>query len=123
LVTAPLTDGLILPGITRDSVLCLARQMQDLKVTERYVGMEEVRKATKEKRVRSFSLQIIFHGAAERPRNRIHEIFGTGTACVVMPVGRILYKNKDANYDELVIPSMSDKTSLMQKFYDAIVDI
>jgi branched-chain amino acid aminotransferase len=45
LVTPPL-DGLILPGIFRDSVLCLARQAAEtdksLTVSERVITMDEV---------------------------------------------------------------------------------
>lgn len=55
LVTAPLYDGIILPGVTRDSILHLGRQMNDVKVTERYVQIGEVRRAIKEERVGSAS--------------------------------------------------------------------
>lgn len=41
LVTPPL-NGLILPGVTRDSVLKLARGFGDMKVSERPLRFEEV---------------------------------------------------------------------------------
>lgn len=40
-----------MPGITRDSILHLGRQMDDIKVTERYVQIGEIQKAIKEGRV------------------------------------------------------------------------
>ncbi|MCP9265755.1 Branched-chain-amino-acid aminotransferase [Dirofilaria immitis] len=95
LVTAPLYDGIILPGITRDSILHLGRQMHDIKVTERYVQMEEM-----------------------------YEMFGTGTACVVSPVDRILYKNPSTgDFEEMTIPTITHKPNLMQKLYQTVVDI
>ena len=45
-MTAPLTRGDILHGVTRDSVLHLARSdpaYSDLEVSERYLTMQEVR--------------------------------------------------------------------------------
>jgi branched-subunit amino acid aminotransferase/4-amino-4-deoxychorismate lyase len=50
LVTAPL-DGTILPGVTRDSVLNLARSWGEFKVTERVVTMGEFVRALEAKRV------------------------------------------------------------------------
>lgn len=52
LVTPPL-NGLILPGIVRDSVLHLARQWGDCKVTEKTITMDQVCKLIKEERVSS----------------------------------------------------------------------
>jgi branched-subunit amino acid aminotransferase/4-amino-4-deoxychorismate lyase len=45
LVTPPLT-GTILPGITRDSILTLARQWGDCEVQERPVTIAEVREVS-----------------------------------------------------------------------------
>lgn len=51
-------------------------------------------------------------------------MFGTGTACVVSPIGKILYHNRKTNaYEELLIPTMSHKPNIMQRCYDAITDI
>jgi branched-chain amino acid aminotransferase len=41
LVTPPL-DGFVLPGVTRDSVLKLARGFEDMKVSERSLRFDEV---------------------------------------------------------------------------------
>jgi len=51
LVTPPL-DGTILPGVTRQSILELARQWNEFKVSERTLTMPELAQAVKEKRVR-----------------------------------------------------------------------
>ena len=70
LVTPPI-DGTILPGVTRDSVLVLARErLQGLvQVSEREITMSEVARASDE--------------------GRLKEIFGTGTAAVILPVRTI----------------------------------
>jgi branched-chain amino acid aminotransferase len=56
LVTAPLTRGDILPGITRQSILELAREWKDqqIEVSERWITMPEIAEAEKQGRV-SFS--------------------------------------------------------------------
>ena len=51
LVTPPL-DGLILPGVTRLSLLELAREWKEFRVVERTVTMAEVIEAHEENRVR-----------------------------------------------------------------------
>lgn len=48
--TPPLS-GLILPGITRDSILQLARQWGKFKVTEEQFTMHDVQRLAKEERV------------------------------------------------------------------------
>ncbi len=70
LLTKPL-DGSILPGITRDCILTLARDA-GLKVTERNFGVEE-----------------LLHRA---PRG---EAALTGTAAVLTPVGTLLYDGRE----------------------------
>jgi len=74
LITATLEDGLILPGVTRDSILELARQETDLKVTEGHWTMPELVEALAE--------------------GRVLEIFGTGTAAIITPVDKIIYQDK-----------------------------
>jgi len=75
LVTAPLSSGTILPGVTRDSVLNLARSWNEFEVSERVYTMHEVIDAIKS--------------------GRIIEAFGTGTAAVVSPVKNIHFKDVD----------------------------
>jgi len=72
LITPPLT-GSILPGITRDSVLHLTRDW-GLKVSEKRISIEEV--------------------LAANEKGNLQEIFGTGTAAVISPVGELNYKGQ-----------------------------
>eukprot|EP00218_Dolichomastix_sp_CCMP3274_P004282 CAMPEP_0170156404 /NCGR_PEP_ID=MMETSP0033_2-20121228/63067_1 /TAXON_ID=195969 /ORGANISM="Dolichomastix tenuilepis, Strain CCMP3274" /LENGTH=343 /DNA_ID=CAMNT_0010393757 /DNA_START=69 /DNA_END=1100 /DNA_ORIENTATION=+ len=73
LATPPL-DGTILPGVTRDSVLALARESKDFSVSEREIGLEEVWTAASE--------------------GRLLEMFGTGTAAVVQQISCICREGK-----------------------------
>ncbi|TFK19892.1 branched-chain amino acid aminotransferase II [Coprinopsis marcescibilis] len=93
LVTPPL-DGMILPGVTRNSVLSLARQHstgeytvaelpEKIKVSERPVTMAEVKEASE--------------------NGTLVEMFGAGTAAVISPVDRIGYLGKD-----VLIPTGKD---------------
>jgi len=95
LVTPPLT-GSILPGVTRDSVIELARHW-GLKVTERLISITEV--------------------IDEIKTGNLKEIFGTGTAAVISPVGEISYKG------ELFQIQDGDVGEWSQKLYDEIVAI
>lgn len=85
MVTPPL-DGLILPGVTRDSVLALARDHasgkrpvsglpSNLVVEERDVTMAEIKSAVQ--------------------KGELVELFGTGTAAIISPVDRIGYLGED----------------------------
>ena len=51
LVTPPIEQGVILPGVTRDSLLTLAREWNEFKVTERTIKMSELVDALDEGRV------------------------------------------------------------------------
>lgn len=52
------------------------------------------------------------------------EMFGAGTACVVSPVGNIVYKNRAKGvYEDLRIPTMENSPNLMQRFFETITDI
>jgi branched-chain amino acid aminotransferase len=95
IITPPLT-GTILPGVTRDSSLALMRKW-GLKVSERQVSIDEVVEA---------------HG-----RGRLDEVWGTGTAAVISPVGELAYKGR-----KMVING-GKIGPLTQRLYDAIVAI
>ncbi|KAI9193384.1 aminotransferase [Polychytrium aggregatum] len=102
LITPPL-DGTILPGVTRDSILTLAREWNQFKVTERPITMSELAKGVKE--------------------GRVLEMFGAGTAAIVSPIKNINYKGED-----LAIPlDPKDPTSQAgpwtKKFADVIMGI
>jgi len=76
LITAPL-DGTILEGVTRDSVLSLARERlapQGWNIVERKYTMQELDEAASE--------------------GRLVEAFGAGTAAIVSPVRSISWKGK-----------------------------
>jgi branched-chain amino acid aminotransferase len=73
LITAPLM-GTILPGVTRDSVIQLAKSW-GVKVVERRLSMDEV-------------MAAITDGT-------LREAFASGTAAIVSPVGQIRYRGKE----------------------------
>ncbi|XP_071522471.1 branched-chain-amino-acid aminotransferase, cytosolic isoform X5 [Panulirus ornatus] len=97
LVTPPL-DGLILPGVTRDSLLSLGRKWNEFRVSERDITMAELIQAHSE--------------------GKLLEVFGAGTAAVVTPVGEIHYEDKI-----IKIPTMEHDYPLTQRFFDTIKDI
>ena len=76
LVTPPL-DGTVLPGVTRASVLELARERLP---TERYEVAE-----------RPITIREV---AAAAEEGRLKEVFGTGTAVVIAPVRSIGWRRQ-----------------------------
>jgi branched-chain amino acid aminotransferase len=102
LVTPPL-DGTILPGVTRQSILELAREWNEFKVAERPVTMPEVTKAIQE--------------------GRLIEMFGSGTAAIVSPIKKINYKGED--YKIPLDPKDKDAQAgpLTKRFADTIMGI
>ncbi len=96
LITPPLSQGSILAGITRDSVLHLAGSL-GIKASERSISIDEVFAA---------------HG-----EGRLKEVFGTGTAAVISPVGVLHYKGETITINNNEIGPMA------QKFYDLITGI
>lgn len=97
LVTAPL-NGLILPGITRLSILQLAKEWNEFKVSERVITMGELITLSKEE--------------------RLLEVFGSGTACVVTPVSSIHYQG-----DEIKIPTTQTDNPIYKKILHTLTDI
>ncbi|KAI1888140.1 hypothetical protein AGOR_G00181970 [Albula goreensis] len=97
LATPPL-DGIILPGITRQSILELTRKWGVFKVSERHLTMADLQCALKE--------------------NRVKEMFGSGTACVVSPVDRVLYQGENLN-----IPCLGDFPPLASRLLKELSDI
>src|SRR5262249_59837887 len=92
----PRLSGHILAGVTRDSALTLMREC-GLRVSERPITIDEV--------------------AAAARKSTLEEVWGTGTAAVISPVGELAYKG-----EQLVINGGRIGT-LTQKLYDAIVGI
>lgn len=94
-ITPPLA-GTILDGVTRNSALTLMRDW-GMKVSERAIGIDEVMRAGRD--------------------GTLKEMWGTGTAAVVSPVGTLGYKGEDVTIN-------GDETGeLTQRLYDAIVGI
>ncbi len=92
----PMLSGSILPGITRASVIALGKQF-GLKVTERKISIDEV---------------VDAHAAGT-----LQEIFGSGTAAVISPVGELKYG------DQIISVGDGSVGPLAQKLYDAIQGI
>ncbi|KAI9499084.1 aminotransferase [Zychaea mexicana] len=102
LATPPL-DGSILPGVTRDSILSLAREWNEFKVTERKMTMPELRDAVKD--------------------GRVVEMFGAGTACIVTPVKAVEYMGEDLNIPLDPNDSTSQAGPITKRINEAIMDI
>src|SRR5499425_2682735 len=94
-LTPPLT-GTILPGVTRDSAIALMRKW-GLKVSERQISIDDVVHAHR--------------------RGTLKEVWGTGTAAVISPVGELAYKGERMVINDGAIGPLT------QKLYDAIVGI
>jgi branched-chain amino acid aminotransferase len=94
-ITPPLA-GTILAGVTRDSVLTLLREWK-VPVAERPITIDEVVQAA--------------HAGTLR------EVFGTGTAAVISPVGELAYKG------ERIVVHGGRIGELTQKLYDTIVGV
>src|SRR3989475_4129924 len=73
IITPPLSQGTILPGVTRDSVLTLARE-RGLRVSERAISIDDVARAA--------------HGGALR------EGWGTGAGAGISPAGGLAHKGE-----------------------------
>jgi branched-chain amino acid aminotransferase len=94
-VTPPLS-GTILAGVTRDSALTLMRDW-GLRVSERPVTIDEVASAAR--------------------KGTLQEVWGTGTAAVISPVGELAYQG------ERIVVNEGKIGKLTQRLYDAIVGI
>ncbi|XP_053685839.1 branched-chain-amino-acid aminotransferase, cytosolic [Sabethes cyaneus] len=97
LVTPPL-DGLILPGITRDSVLRLCREWGEFEVKEEKFTMPQVRQLAQ--------------------KGRLLELFGAGTATVISPIEWIAYEGEDIH-----VPTESQESPVYRRLYDTLTGI
>ena len=87
-LVTPELNGSILSGITRDSVLALAKSW-GVKVSERKISIDEV---------------ISAHEAG-----KLQEIFGSGTAAVISPVGQLKYGGKVITLGDGGVGPLSEK--------------
>ena len=95
-VITPALNGSILPGITRNSVLELCRSW-GYPVEERKISADELIEAQK--------------------NGTLEECWGTGTAAVISPVGKLRY------VDEVMTINGGSIGELSQKLYDTITGI
>ena len=96
----PNTTVSAVPGVTRNSILELARKWGEFDVSESVYTMREVQAAVKE--------------------GRVIEVFGAGTAAVVAPVNGIGYMDQN-----LEIPCGPDGKAgaLTRRLFDSLSDI
>ncbi|MFH2045695.1 MAG: branched-chain amino acid aminotransferase [Pseudomonadota bacterium] len=95
-IITPALNGSILSGITRDSVIALSRSW-GLKTTERRITIDEVMQA---------------HAAG-----KLKEVFGSGTAAVISPVGELKYG------DKIITVSDAKVGPIANKLFKALTDI
>ncbi|MBQ3226214.1 MAG: branched-chain amino acid aminotransferase [Clostridia bacterium] len=95
-IITPALNGSILAGITRDSSIQILRSW-GLKVTERKLGIQEVYDAHK--------------------AGKLEEVFGTGTAAVISPVGELNWGGNIISINNGEIGEIS------AKLYDTITGI
>jgi branched-chain amino acid aminotransferase len=95
-IITPELNGSILPGVTRKSVLELAKHWNE-KVSERKISIDELIRA---------------HASGS-----LKEVFGAGTAAVISPVGQIKYN------DQVITINDNQTGPVAKKYYQAITDI
>ena len=95
-IVTPMLNGSILPGITRNSVLELCRSW-GMDVEERKISVDELLEAQKS--------------------GKLEECFGTGTAAVISPVGKLSYK------DDVMVIGGGEIGPVSQKIYDTVTGI
>jgi branched-chain amino acid aminotransferase len=96
IVTPTLEQGSILPGVTRETILTLAKE-KGIKASERRIRISEVFDA--------------------HERGELKEVFGTGTAAIISPVGRLNYKGKE------IIINNNEIGPIAHDMYETIVGI
>ena len=95
-VVTPQLNGSILPGVTRASVIELCKEWR-IPVEERRISIDEIAEAHKD--------------------GTLEEVFGTGTAAVISPVGHLRWQDHMMQVQDGKIGPIS------QKLYDTITGI
>jgi len=95
-IVTPMLNGSILPGITRDSVIHLCKSW-GMTVEERKVSVDELIEAQK--------------------NGKLEEVFGSGTAAVISPVGKLRYM------DDVMTIGDGGIGPVSQKLYDTVTGI
>ena len=95
-VVTPMLNGSILPGVTRNSVIEMCKHL-GYEVEERKISVDELVAAAKD--------------------GSLEEVYGTGTAAVISPVGKLRYK------DDVMVIGDGNIGELSQKLYDTLTGI
>ncbi len=95
-VVTPQLNGSILPGVTRDSVITMCKSW-GLNVLEKRISIDEIYNAYLD--------------------GSLKEVWGTGTAAVICPVGKLLWGDKEMQVQDGSIGTLS------QKLYDTLTGI
>ncbi|MBE5947852.1 MAG: branched-chain amino acid aminotransferase [Lachnospiraceae bacterium] len=95
-VITPALNGSILPGVTRNSVVALCKKW-GVPVEERRISIQEIYEAHKS--------------------GKLEEVFGTGTAAVISPVGTLRWEDHIMQVQDGGIGEFS------QRFYDTVTGI
>lgn len=95
-IVTPMLNGSILPGITRNSVIEVCKSW-GYEVLERKISVDELIEAQKS--------------------GKLEECFGTGTAAVISPVGKLRYK------DDVMTINGNKIGEVSQRLYDTITGI
>lgn len=95
-IVTPMLNGSILPGVTRNSVIEMCKHL-GYEVEERKISVDELVAAAKD--------------------GSLEEVYGTGTAAVISPVGKLRYK------DDVMVIGDGNIGELSQKLYDTLTGI
>ena len=95
-IITPDLKGTILPGITRDSIIKIAKDL-GYTVEERPISIDEIIDASKD--------------------GRLDEAFASGTAAVISPIGKLTYKQED------IIVNNGEIGKISQLLYDTLTGI
>ncbi|CAK1551717.1 unnamed protein product [Leptosia nina] len=97
-LSTPPLNGLILPGVTRRSILELASQWEDITVKEEVMTMDRV-------------IEL-------KNQGRLLEMFGAGTAVIITPISNVGYLDKNIH-----VPTMKQKHAVYQRLKDTLLAI
>mgnify|MGYP001024396023 FL=1 len=95
-LVTPALNGSILPGITRKSIIELAKEL-GYEVEERKVSIDELFEAY--------------------DKGELTEVFGSGTAAVISPVGTLKYEDRE------IVINNNEPGEITKKLYDTYIGI
>lgn len=96
IITAPITEGTVLAGVTRDSMIHILKDW-GYTVREERLSVDDLMQAGRD--------------------GTLEEVFGTGTAAVVSPVGELIYRGESVTVNGFRIGELT------QKLYDSLTAI